>query len=382
MDFAWDPAQQALYEQTVQFARQALGQGLAERDLRGEFDRTGWQQCGGHGLLGLTLPTQWGGRGLDPLSAVAALEGLGYGCADNGLALAIGAHLWGCAMPLLEFGDPTQQARWLPDLASGKRMGALAISEPAAGSDALALTTSASVEGEGYRLDGHKVLITNAPLADLFLVLARVDASKGAHGLAGFLIERGTPGLEADLPQPTQGMRTAGVGELRLNNCWLPASHRLGLEGAGMAIITEAMGWERGLILAPVVGAMQRQLEQAIAFARQRRQFGQAISQFQWVAGRLVEMRLRLEQARGLLYRYAWLKGREQTAHLEAAMCKLTIGEAWLASSRDALQIQGGHGYLAGSAVERDLRDATASTLYSGTSELQRRTIAQWLGLG
>jgi hypothetical protein len=178
------------------------------------------------------------------------------------------------------------------------------------------------------------------------------------------------------------GLRTATMGELRLDACAVPAENRLGKEGAGLAVFGRAMEWERGFILASAVGAMQRQLEQCREQARSRRQFGQPIGSFQHVSGKLVDMHLRLETARMLLYKVAWLKSVERSTLLESAVAKLYISESWVQSSQDALQIHGGRGYLTETEVERDLRDALASRIYSGTSELQRRIIAQWMGLG
>lgn len=382
MDFYFTPEQVQLKESTSRFARNELNGDLQRRDRNQTFNRAGWRRCAEMGLQGLLTPVAYGGKGFDPLTAVAALEGLGYGCLDNGLCFAVNAHLWGCCHPLLTFGTAQQKKRFLPDLCSGKSIGALAMTEPEAGSDAYALRTLAARSGKRYLLNGRKVFVTNGPVADLIVVLATVDPAKGAHGVNAFLVEKDSPGLTCSAAVEKMGLRTAQMGELRLENCSVPAANRLGGEGAGLALFNHAMEWERGFILASAVGAMQRQLEQCRRYARTRRQFGQAIGSFQQISGKLVDMQVRLEAARMLLYKVAWLKSAGRRAIVEAAMAKLYISDAWVRSSEDAIQIHGGSGYLTATGVERDLRDALASRIYSGTSEIQRQVIAHWMGVG
>ena len=381
MNFSLTPAQVQLKESMARFAQAELSTDLQRRDRDQLFNRAGWQRCAEMGIQGLLTPQAYGGKGADPVTAVAALEGFGYGCLDNGLCFAVNAHLWGCSHPLLAFGTPAQKEKFLPGLCNGRWIGALAMSEPEAGSDAYSLRTSAERRGERYVLNGRKIFVTNGPLADVMVVLATLDPVKGAHGVTAFLVEKGTPGLECSAAVDKMGLRTAQMGELRLENCEVPAESRLGDEGAGLALFNHAMEWERGFILASAVGSMQRQLEQCRRHARTRRQFGKAIGAFQLVASKLVDMQMRLETSRMLLYRVAWLKSIDRRAIVEAAMAKLHISEAWVQTAEDALQIHGGYGYLTDTGVERDLRDAIASRLYSGTSEIQRQVIAQWMGV-
>lgn len=382
VDFHWSNEQVGLRQRVVTGVQATLNSGLLDREKQGAFSRWGWEQCAGLGVQGFPFPQQYGGGGWDPLTTAFALEGLGYGCQDNGLAFAIGAHLWGCALPILAFGDEEQKMRWLPRLCSGAAIGALAVSEREAGSDAFHPSTHAVRQQDSYVLNGHKLFITNGPVADVVLVLATLDPSLGSHGLAVFVLERGMAGLTLGPPVDKMGLRTAAMGEVLLENCVVPAQNLLGEEGSGMAIFSHAMLWERGLILAPTVGAMERQLEYTIAYAQNRKQFGQPIGSFQLVASRLVDMRQRLETARFYLYKMAWLLAQEEDAYDFAALTKLTISEGWVASCQDALQIHGGYGYLTESGVERELRDALAGRLYSGTSEMQRLVIAQWMGVG
>jgi len=381
VNFSLTPEQVQLKESIARFAQAELNGDLVRRDREQQFNRAGWQRCADMGIQGLLVPTRHGGRSLDPVSAVAALEGFGYGCMDNGLCFAVNAHLWACAHPILTFGTELQRESLLPGLCNGKYIGAFAASEPEAGSDAYSLRTTAERRGDGYALSGHKIYVTNGPVADLFVVLATVDPAKAAHGVTAFLVEKGAPGLTCSAAVEKMGLRSAQMGELRLDNCIVHADRRLGGEGAGLALFNDSMEWERGFILASAVGAMQRQLEQCQRRAKTRRQFGKTIGSFQLVSNKLVDMQMRLATSRLLLYRLAWLKASGRRAIMEAAMTKLHISEAWVQSSEDALQIHGAHGYLAESGVERDLRDALASRIYSGTSEIQRQVIAQMTGV-
>ena len=382
MDFAFSPAQRELRDSTREMARASLGRDLARRDREQAFDAEGWRRCAQAGLLGLALPREHGGGGADALSAVAALEGLGEGCADNGLCFALGAQLWGSATPIAAFGSAAQKARYLPGLCAGERIAALAMTEAESGSDAYSLQARAARRGDRYVLDGRKLYVTNGPIADFVVVFATVDPQKKAHGVTAFIVDKGTPGLVLGPCVEKMGLRTAQMGEVRLEGCEVAETQRLGREGGGLALFHHAMEWERALILAPALGAMQRVLELARARARSRRQFGKPIGAFQLVSTKLVDMQARLEASRLLLYKAAWQKAQGKPAIAEAATAKLFVSEAWVDACQDALQVHGAEGYLSESGIERELRDALASRLYSGTSEIQRQVLAQWMGLG
>lgn len=375
------PEQLRWKEQVVDAVRRLLDTNVVARDRRQEFDRDGWRVLGEQGLLGLTIPASYGGRDVDPSTAMAAFEGLGYGCCDHGLIFALHAHLWGCATPLARFGSHAQKAKYLPALCDGSSIGALAASERTAGSDVFSVKTTAVRDGDSYVLNGGKMFITNAPVADLFLVLATLDATRGPFGLTAFLVEKGAAGLHVGENLEKMGLRTAPMSEIFFEDCVVSEENRLGESGNGMAIFNYAMEWERGFILASAVGAMQRTLEECVRYVKKRRQFGQPIGSFQAVAHRLVEMRMRAETARLLLYRVGWLKLHGASVHEEAAMAKLYISEAWVKNCEDALHVHGGYGYLTETQLERELRDAIGSRFYSGTAEMQRQTIAQFMNL-
>jgi alkylation response protein AidB-like acyl-CoA dehydrogenase len=381
VDFSWTDSQIQLRDAVVQFARKELNADMVARDRDEDFNRAGWKKCGEFGVQGLPVPERYGGRGADVLTTLYALEGLGYGCRDNGLVFALHAHMWSGAMPVVTFGTDAQKEKYLPGMCNGDLVGGNAMSEPGSGSDAFSLQATAEKRGDRYCLNGKKVFITNGPAADVLVVFATVDAAKKAYGVTAFLVERGARGLTMSEKVPKMGLRTVHMGRMTLEDCEVPAENRLGKEGAGVAVFTHAMEWERALIMSSAVGAMERQLEACVRYAKQRRQFDQPIGKFQLVSSKLVDMKLRLETARSLLYKVGWLKGRGKSVLMESAMAKLHVSECWVQSCLDAMQIHGGSGYLTETEVERDLRDALASRVYSGTSEIQRQIIAQFMGL-
>jgi alkylation response protein AidB-like acyl-CoA dehydrogenase len=379
MDFSWSEQQQALFDTISRFASKELNTGLIERDRHGIFNRAGWGACGTLGVQGLTVPAEDGGLGQDALTAVGALERLGYACRDNGLIFSMNAHMWTVCMPLVAFGTKEQKRRFLPSLCNGTLIGGNAMSEPNSGSDAYSLRTTAERRGDRYLLNGSKIFVTNGPVADVVLVFASVDRAKGASGISAFLVERAFKGFSVTREIEKMGLRTSPMAELFFDDCEIPEENRIGNEGAGASLFTHSMTWERGCILASAVGSMQRVLEQSIRYAKERKQFGRSIGSFQLVASKIADMKLRLETARYMLYYGAYQRSLGRSAVLEAALAKLHISESWVRSCEDALQIHGGYGYMTEFEIERELRDSIASRLFSGTSEIQRNIIGSLL---
>jgi hypothetical protein len=381
MDFSWTEEQLTYKNAAIKFAQKELNEEVIERDRRSEMSRENWQKCAQFGILGLAIPEEYGGTGTDVLTTMLVMEGLGYGCKDNGLVFAMNAQMWSVQHPILEFGTDVQKQKYLPGLCSGELIGAHGMSEPDSGSDAYSLRTRAEQVSNGYVLNGTKMFVTNAPIADLALVFATVDPSKGMWGITGFIIEKGAPGFTISRDIEKMGLRTAPMGELIFQDCFVPEENRLGRVGAGSRIFNNSMGWERSCILASNLGVMQRQLEMSINYARDRVQYSQPIGKYQSVANRIVDMKVRLETARLILYKVAWLKKRGEPAVLEAALAKLYLSENFVQSGLDAIRTLGGYGYMTEFEVERDLRDAIGGTIYSGTSDIQRNIIARLLGL-
>ena len=381
MEFAWNADQLALRRSILEFAAGALKVDIVADDRSGTFSRERWGHCARFGILGLALPEEDGGSGLDPLTTMMAMEALGYACRDNGLLFALNAQMWAVQAPIHRFASAEQRERYLAPLVRGEIIGAHAITEPGSGSDAFAMSATAVRHGDHYVLNGTKTFASNAPMADVFVVFASTNRARGFLGITAFLIEKGHPGLFVGKPIEKMGLRTAPYADVVLDDCKIPVTARMGNEGNGGTIFKHSMGWERSCILASNVGAMQRQLETCVEYAKTRHQFGQPIGKNQSVSSMIVDMKLRLETSRLLLYHAGWLRAQGREAVEEVALAKLHLSECFVQSSLQAIQIHGGYGYSTEFEIERDLRDAVGGRIYSGTSEIQREIIARSLGL-
>jgi len=382
MDFAWTDEQLEVRKGVIEFAQGELNDGLIERDHTGTASRALWKKCAAFGIQGSAVPEELGGLGNDILTTMLIMEGLGYGCRDNGLIFGLNAQMWSVQHPILAFGTEEQKRRYLPGLCAGDLIGAHGMTEPDSGSDAYSMRTTAVRDGDAYMLNGTKTMVTNATWCDMAVVFAATTPGSGHAGISAFLVERGTPGFTLSAEMHKMGLRTSPMGELVLEGCVVPATSRLGPEGIGSAIFNSSMEWERACILGSHVGAMERQLEECVRYARDRKQFKQPIGKFQSVSNRIADMKVRLETCRLILYRVAWLKKMGRSAVSDAAIAKLYISECFVQSSMDAIRIHGGYGYMTEFEVERDLRDSIGGTLYSGTSDIQRTIIARLLGVG
>lgn len=381
MEFDWTDDQLELRRGAVEFASRRLAEGVTDRDREGAFSRELWDACADFGLQGLLVPPEYGGAGQDLLSAVAVMEGIGYGARDNGLVFSVAAHVASCEGPLATFGSEEQKDEWLPKLAGGTAIGATGVTEPDSGSNALAMATTAVQSRGDWVLDGSKTFVTNAPVADLFVLYARTGPSALA-GLTCFLVPRDADGLTVGPPIEKMGLRTSPMAQVYLESCRVPASAVVGGVGSGAMIFNQTMDVERLLVMAPAVGVMERLLERSVAHARRRTAGGVAIGKHQAVSHRVADMELALEASRLLLYRAAWHRMQSGVATRESALAKLAVSEAYVESCRGAVQIFGGYGYMTDYELERELRDALAATLYVGTSETQRNLIAGLRGLG
>ena len=382
MDFSYSEEQTALRDSVVRFARAELNHGVIERDRAGAFPRELWLKCGQMNLLGLPAPESYGGAAADPLTCAIGLEALGYGCHDGGLVFSVCAHMLACVVPVWKHGTEAQKQRWLSGLCDGRYVGAHAITEPDSGSDTFAMRLRAERDGTGWRLNGSKTFISNGPEADVVVVFAITDADKRFHGgVTAFLVDRTTPGFSAGQRFEKMGLRTAPVGELLFDNAWLPDDAVLGAPGGGSAVFGTAMEWERALLVAAHVGTIERLLETSVKYARTRNQFGQAIGKFQAVAHKIADMKVQLEAARLLVYQTASHLTKSRSISLDASIAKLFVSETLVKTALDAVQVHGGYGFMEEYEIERALRDAIGSTIYSGTSEMQRNIISRWLGL-
>lgn len=383
MDFSWPQEYKDYREKVIDFAKKELQDDVLERDKSCTFAEDLWQKCADFGILALASTREYGGTGddVDVLKSVVAMEALGYACKDTGLISGLNAQMWAVQMALLTFGTEEQKQKYLPPLVSGEWYGAHGLTEDEAGSDVFSMRMRAEKVEGGYILNGEKRLITLGPIANLALIFANTKPNQSKWGITAFLVENTFDGYTASPAREKLGLRTTPLGEITLKDCFVPEENRLGREGAGLSITNHSLEYDRCFILTGKLGAMERQLEETIAFAKKRVQFGQPISKFQAVANRIVDMKVRYETSRLLLYKLAWLKHNGKSAMLEAAMSKLFLSENYLESSLHAVRTRGGNAFLSDYEVDRYLRDATGGVLYAGTSDIQKNIIAKFLGL-
>jgi alkylation response protein AidB-like acyl-CoA dehydrogenase len=347
----------------------------------GYLTREEWEWAAGIGLTGLSVPDRYGGGGHGFAATAQAAEAFGRYHPDMGLVFAVLAHLFACAMPITEYGDPALRERVLPRLSSGTWIGANAITEESAGSDVSALTTRAVRDGDEYVITGAKSFVSNGPVADVFVVYASSRPEFGHLGVSAFVIERGTPGLTVGEPFGKAGLARCPAGTLGLDGCRVPVAARLGADGQGAAIFQAAMRWERTCLFAAYLGQSERLLDRCVEHARERRQFGRPIAANQAVSHRIGRMRLRLDAARLLLERACARLDQGERAVLDVAMAKLAVSENAVMTALDAQHIFGGAGVREACGIAKEVRDALPCTTFSGTSEMQLEQIAQELGL-
>jgi isovaleryl-CoA dehydrogenase len=379
------PEQEATLELADKFGRAELA------PLAGRMDDEEWwppevfPKLGRAGLLGVTIPAAEGGPGLDVFSSALILQGLSRW--NQAVALSWLAHENLCVNNILRNASPEQRRRWLPGLADGTLVGALALTEPGAGSDAIgSMATTARREGEVYLLRGRKLYITNGPIADVVLVYAKTAPEKGARGISAFLVEKGFPGFSVAQKLVKMGCRGSPTGELVFDDCRVPVANRIGTENAGVAILMSGLDLERAVAAAISVGAAERLLELSLVYARERKQFGRPIAEFQMIQAKLADMYVGVETMKGLAYKAlasvneleAGAGGRGEV-HKLCAAALLHAAEACSKIASDAVQIHGGAGYMWEMEVNRIYRATKLIEIGAGTSEVRRMIIAEEL---
>ena len=367
--------EQLLLRETVRrFAAEVVAPRAREIDESGEFPRDFFDRAGELGLAGVAVPDEYGGAGMDGVSYCIVVEEIARVCASSAVVLSVNNSL--VCDPLLAFGSEEQKQRFLEPLAAGRKLGCFALTEPDAGSDAAALRTTARRDGDGYVLDGSKVFITNGSHADLALVFASVDLEARHKGITAFIVETDRPGFRRGAHEYKLGVNASGTTELVFEDLRVPAAQRVGEEGMGFKIAMATLDGGRVGISAQAVGIAQGAFEEALAYSRDRRQFGRSIADFQAIQFYLADMSTEIDAGRLLTWKAAWAKEHKKRYSLEAAQAKLFTSEMAQRVTSKALQIHGGYGYTKDYNVERYFRDARITEIYEGTSEIQKVVIA------
>ena len=374
-DLSLTPEQELVQRTAREFATERLLPRAAEFDQRGEVPLEVVQELAALGFMGSYVPDEWGGAGLDMVSYVLALEEINRACASTGVILS--SHVSLVCDPLLRFGSDEQKGRLLTPLAKGDALGCFALSEPATGSDAAAMRTSARRNGDSWVLNGTKNFITNGSRADVALVFAQTDPERKHRGIAAFLVERGTPGFSVGKLEHKLGIRGSDTAQLMFQDCVVPQANLLGAADEGFKIALTTLDGGRISIAAQAVGIARACLEDSVAYAKEREAFGQKIGDFQAIQWMLADMATGVDAARLLTWRAAALKDRGERYGPEAAMAKLFASDVAMKSARDCIQIFGGYGYLTDFPAERHYRDAKITEIYEGTNEIMKLVIAE-----
>ena len=381
MKFLLSQAQEGLKRELSDFAQEHLNDGVVQRSREGHFDKALWSKCGEMLIPGLPVPAEYGGKGFSALDTAVALEGFAYGCEDGGLAFALGAHLFACTIPLWLFGSDQQKADYLAAMCAGTLIATNAMTEAEGGSDAFNMKSRGVQRQSKFHLNGSKSFCANAPVSDLCLTYVLTDPEKGFFGgVSAFLLERKRHDYKVIREIEKLGLRTCSTGQIALDGVVAGADDVLGKPGGGGIIFNRSMEWERIGLSAMNVGTMSRLLERAVAYAKRRKSGGMAISKYQAVSHTLVDIQAGLEACKLLVYQSAARIDAGENASLGAANTKLFVSGCFKSMTVKLMQLYSGSGYEADSEIARVLQDSLACTVYSGTSEIQKNIIAQWMG--
>lgn len=374
MNFTLTKEQELVRQMVRDFAVNEVKPIAAEIDVTERFPMENVKKMGELGMMGIPFPTEFGGAGGDVLSYILAVEELSKVCATTGVILS--AHTSLCASLINENGTPEQKEKYLRDLCTGNKIGAFGLTEPGAGTDAAGQQTTAVLDGDNYILNGSKIFITNGGVADTFIVFAMTDKSKGTKGISAFIVEKGFLGFSIGKKEDKLGIRASSTTELIFENCIVPKENLIGREGKGFGIAMKTLDGGRIGIAAQALGIAEGALEEAIKYMKERKQFGRPISAFQGLQWMVAEMSTKIEAARFLVYKAAWLKENKQPYSVDAARAKLYAAEVAMDVTTKAVQLFGGYGYTKEYPIERMMRDAKITEIYEGTSEVQKMVIS------
>jgi len=377
MTFDFTETQLLIQETARKFAEDELAPSAGERDEKEEFPYDAVKKLGELGFMGMMVPEKYGGAGLDTVSYVLAMEEISKVDASCGVIMSVNNSL--VCFGFYSWGTEEQKQKYLVPLASGKKLGAFALSEPEAGSDATNQRTTAVRDGNHYILNGTKNFITNGANADIVLVMATTDKTKGASGISTFIVEKGTPGFSVAKKERKLGIRSSDTVSLAFQDCKVPAENLLASEGFGFKFAMKTLEGGRIGIAAQALGIAQASLEASVKYAKQRKAFGKKLSELQAIQFKIADMATKIDAARLLILKAAMLRDADRPYSQEAAMAKLFASKIAVDAALDAIQIHGGYGYIKDYPVERYLRDAKITEIYEGTSEVQRIVISRGL---
>ena len=379
MDFNLSREHEFIKKMMKDFTENEVKPIAAETDKTCQYPEENINKLFDIGVMGMCVPKEYGGAGADPLAAAIAVEELSKQCASTGDIVA--THNGLCCDPIMNFGNEAQKAKYLPMLTTGKVVGAFCLTEPAAGSDAANVQTTAVLDGDHYVLNGSKLFITNGYVAGVFVVFAMTERGKGTKGLSAFIVESSFPGFSVGKHEEKLGLHGSPTAEIVFQDCIVPKENLLGELGKGFKIAMATLDGGRIGIAAQALGIAEGAMEEAIAYTKTRVQFGKPISKFQNTQFELADMDLGCEAGRLLIYKAAMLKGAGQRYTMEAARAKLWCSELCMKTTVKALQMFGGYGYTKDYPMERMMRDAKITEIYEGTSEVQRIVISANMGL-
>lgn len=379
MDLKLDKEHLLLQQMYRAFAENEVEPVAADVDATEEVPMENVKKMARYGFFGIPFPKEYGGQGADYLAYAMAVEELSKKCATTGVI--VSAHTSLCCAPIYENGTEEQKKKYLPDLLAGKKFGAFGLTEPGAGTDASGQRTTAVLDGDEYVLNGSKIFITNAGFADVFIVIAMTDRSKGNHGISAFIVERGTPGFSVGEPEDKMGIRGSSTCELIFEDCRIPKENLLGREGKGFAIAMKTLDGGRIGIASQALGIAEGAIDETVKYTTERKQFGRRISQFQNTQFELADMKTTAEAAQLLVYRAADAKSAGLPYGHFAAMAKLFAANAASDITRRCLQLFGGYGYTRDYPIERMMRDAKITEIYEGTSEVMKMVVSSWMGV-
>lgn len=374
MNFTLTKEQELVRQMVRDFAVNEVKPIAAEIDVTERFPMENVKKMGELGMMGIPFSIEFGGAGGDVLSYIIAVEELSKVCATTGVILS--AHTSLCASLINENGTPVQKEKYLRDLCTGNKIGAFGLTEPGAGTDAAGQQTTAVLDGDNYILNGSKIFITNGGVADTFIIFAMTDKSKGTKGISAFIVEKGFQGFSIGKKEDKLGIRASSTTELIFENCIVPKENLIGREGKGFGIAMKTLDGGRIGIAAQALGIAEGALEEAIKYMKERKQFGRPISAFQGLQWMIAEMSTKIEAARFLVYKAAWLKENKQPYSVDAARAKLYAAEVAMDVTTKAVQLFGGYGYTKEYPIERMMRDAKITEIYEGTSEVQKMVIS------